>query len=143
MPVGYSYFCPCPRGLEEALSQELQEIAAKSVTLNVHRAVPGGVHCSGTLEDGWRLNLYTRIASRVLLRFAQSSYRDEEDIYRLAVKQPWEQWFEVENTIRIDIAAIKSPLKEIISLKLQNVKYILHFYKNTLKYRLDDIFLIS
>lgn len=113
MPVGYSYFCPCPQGLETALSEELQEIATKSVTLNIHRAVPGGVHCSGTLEDGWLLNLHTRIASRVLLRFAQSSYRDEDDIYRLAVKQPWEQWFEVDNTIRIDVAAIKSPLKNL------------------------------
>lgn len=135
MPVGYSYFCPCPRGLEEALSQELQEIAAKSVTLNVHRAVPGGVHCSGTLEDGWRLNLYTRIASRVLLRFAQSSYRDEEDIYRLAVKQPWEQWFEVENTIRIDIAAIKSPLKSLNFVALRVKDAIVDRFRSRLHQR--------
>lgn len=113
MTAAYSFFCPCPRGLEEVLSQELQEIATKSVTLNVHRAVPGGVHCSGSLEDGWLLNLHTRIASRVLLRFAQSSYRSEDDIYKLAVKQPWEQWFGVDSTIRIDIAAIKSPLKSL------------------------------
>lgn len=37
------------------------------------------------------LNLHSRIASRVLLRIAQSSYRHEEDIYRLAVKQAWEK----------------------------------------------------
>ena len=113
MPVAHSYFCPCPRGLEGVLSQELNEIAAKSATLKVHRSVPGGVHCSGSLEDGWLLNLHSRIASRILLRFAQSSYKDEEDIYKLAVRQPWEQWFGVENTIRIDIAAIKSPLKSL------------------------------
>lgn len=48
-----------------------------------------------------------------MLRIAQSSYKSEEDIYRLAVKQPWESWFDVQNTLRIDITAIKSPLKSL------------------------------
>ena len=113
MSENHSYFCPCPRGMETALADELKEIAGKSETLKVHQSIPGGVHCSGTLQDGWRINLYSRIASRVLLRIAQSSYRTEEDVYRLAVKQAWEKWFGVENTLRIDVTAIKSPLKSL------------------------------
>ena len=87
MPTIHSYFCPCPRGLEAALAEELQEIAGKSDTLHIHQTIPGGVHCSGMQHDGWLINLYSRIASRVLQRVEQSSYRHEEDIYRLAVKQ--------------------------------------------------------
>ena len=87
MSVNYSYFCPCPRGLESALANELKEIAGKSNTLNVHQTISGGVHCSGTLQDGWLINLHSRIASRVLQRIAQSSYRNEDDIYHLTVKQ--------------------------------------------------------
>lgn len=113
MPASFSYFCPCPRGLEPALADELNEIAAKSGTLEIHRTIPGGVHCSGTRQDGWLLNLHSRIASRILQRIAQSAYRNEEDIYRLAVKQPWEKWFGVENTLRVDITAVKSPLKSL------------------------------
>ncbi len=135
MPGTYSYFCPCPQGLEDVLSQELHEIAAKSVTLNIHRVVPGGVHCSGSLEDGWLLNLHTRIASRILLRFAQSSYRNEDDIYKLAIKQPWEQWFDVGNTIRIDIAAIKSPLKSLNFATLRIKDAIVDRFRNRLHER--------
>lgn len=113
MPEQYSYFCPCPRGLEPVLADELNEIAQKSGTLNIHQTIPGGVHCSGSLQDGWLINLHSRIASRVLQRIAQSAYRSEDDIYRLAAKQPWENWFSAENTIRIDLAAIKSPLKSL------------------------------
>ncbi len=117
-----SYFCPCPRGLETALTEELQEIASLSTTLRVHNQVPGGVHCSGHLNDAMRINLHSRIASRVLLRLAHGSYANENDIYDLALASPWEQWFGVNHTIRVDVTAIKSPLKslEFITLKIKD-----------------------
>ncbi len=120
--MSYSYFCPCPRGLEAALAEELGEIAARSTTLKVHNQVPGGVHCSGMLSDSYRINLHSRIASRVLLRIASGSYTNENDIYDLTLAQRWEQWFTVDQTIRIDITAIKSPLKslEFTTLKVKD-----------------------
>ncbi|MFX5710101.1 THUMP domain-containing protein, partial [Acinetobacter baumannii] len=69
--TNYSYFCPCPRGLEAALAEELNEIAehaGPAANLKVHNQVPGGVHCSGTLLAAYQMNLHSRIASRVLLR---------------------------------------------------------------------------
>jgi putative N6-adenine-specific DNA methylase len=118
----YSYFCPCPRGLEAALAEELGEIAQQSATLKVHNQVPGGVHCSGLLSDAYRINLHSRIASRVLLRIAQSSYVNENDIYDLTLTQTWEDWFSVDRTIRIDVTAIKSPLRslEFTTLKIKD-----------------------
>ncbi|MGN6389218.1 MAG: THUMP domain-containing class I SAM-dependent RNA methyltransferase [Burkholderiaceae bacterium] len=122
--MSLSFFCPCPRGLEAALADELGEIAglASPVTLRVHNQVPGGVHCSGAMADAWRINLHSRIASRVLLRIAQGGYRNENDIYDLALAQAWEQWFDVERTIRVDVTAIKSPLKsiEFTTLKIKD-----------------------
>jgi putative N6-adenine-specific DNA methylase len=117
-----SYFCPCPRGMEAALAEELTEIAQQSRTLKVHSQVPGGVHCSGSLTDAYRINLHSRIASRVLMRMAQASYANENDIYDLVLAQPWEDWFGVEHTIRVDLTAIKSPLKslEFTTLKIKD-----------------------
>src|SRR4051812_8339616 len=112
-PMSHSFFCPCPRGLEAALAEELGEIALQSSTLKVHNQVPGGVHCSGVLADAYCINLHSRIASRVLLRIAHSSYSNENDIYDLALAQPWEDWFGLQHTIRIDVTAIKSPLKSL------------------------------
>jgi putative N6-adenine-specific DNA methylase len=120
--MSHSFFCPCPRGLEAALAEEIGEIAQHSHTLKVHNQVPGGVHCSGTLADSYRLNLHSRIASRVLLRVAQAGYSNENDIYDLTLAQPWEEWFDVDHTIRVDLTAIKSPLKslEFTTLKIKD-----------------------
>jgi putative N6-adenine-specific DNA methylase len=112
--MSYSYFCPCPRGLEQALAEEVAEIAAQHCsTLQIHHTVPGGVHCSGQLIDAYQLNLRSRIASRVLLRIANKSYSNENDIYDLTLAQPWEDWFGVDCTIKVDVTAIKSPLRSL------------------------------
>jgi len=113
MLKNFSFFCTCPRGFEEALAEELHEITYHSKTLQVHKHVSGGVHCSGEMPDAWLINLYSRIASRILLRIAQGAYKTEDDIYRLAHSQDWSGWFHVENTLRVDITAIKSPLKSL------------------------------
>lgn len=117
-----SYFCPCPRGMEAALAEELGEIAQHSTTMKVHNQVPGGVHCSGSMVDAYRINLHSRIASRVLMRMGQRSYNNENDIYDLVLEQPWEDWFGVNHTIRVDVTAVKSPLKslEFTTLKIKD-----------------------
>ena len=117
-----SYFCPCPRGMEAALAEELGEIALQSTTMKVHNQVPGGVHCSGHLFDSYLVNLHSRIASRVLMRIAHASYANENDIYDLTLAQPWEDWFGVDHTIRVDVTAIKSPLRslEFTTLKIKD-----------------------
>jgi putative N6-adenine-specific DNA methylase len=117
-----SFFCPCPRGMEAALAEELGEIAQQSTTMKVHNQVPGGVHCSGSLLDSYRINLHSRIASRVLMRMSQTSYTNENDIYDLVLEQPWEDWFNTEHTIRVDVTAVKSPLKslEFTTLKIKD-----------------------
>jgi putative N6-adenine-specific DNA methylase len=122
MKTRYSYFCPCPRGLEVALAEELNEIGQINKTLHVHTQVPGGVHCSGELSDAYRINLYSRIASRCLLRMAHSGYINENDIYDLTLEQPWEDWFGYHHTIRVDVTGIKCPLKslEFATLKIKD-----------------------
>ena len=117
-----SFFCPCPRGMEAALAEELGEIALTSTTMKVHNQVPGGVHCSGDITDSYRINLHSRIASRVLMRMAHQSYNNENDIYDLTLAQPWEDWFGVDHTIRVDVTAVKSPLRslEFTTLKIKD-----------------------
>jgi putative N6-adenine-specific DNA methylase len=120
--MAHSYFCPCPRGLEAALAEELGDIARQCTTLKIHNQVPGGVHCSGELSDAYRINLHSRIASRVLMRMAHAGYKNENDIYDLALAQPWEDWFGVDHTIRVDVTAVKSPLRslEFTTLKIKD-----------------------
>jgi putative N6-adenine-specific DNA methylase len=90
--------------------------------MKVHNEVPGGVHASGDLEDSYRINLHSRIASRVLMRMAAGGYKNENDIYDLTLAQPWEEWFGYDHTIRVDLTAVKSPLKslEFTTLKIKD-----------------------
>jgi putative N6-adenine-specific DNA methylase len=102
------FFATCPRGLEPVLSSELSALGADEV-----RATDGGVHFCGPGSLSYRVNLHSRIASRVLWRIAQSRYNDEQHIYDTVLALPWSDYFDVTRTIRINITAIKSPLKSL------------------------------
>ena len=83
------FFAPCPRGLEQVFADELHELGIAAPA-----AVPGGVAFSAGMDAVYRVNHWSRIASRVLLRVAEGSYANEEDIYQLALAQDWRKWFE-------------------------------------------------
>ncbi len=102
------FFATCPRGLEGVLGEELAALGAQQAA-----AVDGGVAFRGPFALCYRVNLESRIASRVLWRVGQCRYRDEKDIYAAARKLRWAQWFGPKQTLRVDTAAIKSPLKSI------------------------------
>jgi putative N6-adenine-specific DNA methylase len=101
-------FIPCPKGLEAALREELIELGQSAV-----RTAQGGVETEATLSDTYRINLRSRLASRVLWLIAKAPYASEEDVYRLALAQPWGDWFDVGATLRVDVSAHKSPLKSL------------------------------
>src|ERR1700743_259442 len=114
--LSFDFFLPCPRGLEAPLAAELAEIASQHLNGAAFTAgaqVPGGVHFRG----GWGARLAGQLplrpASRVLLKIAQRPYRSEQDIYALALEQRWEQWFSAHETLRVDVTAIKSPLRSL------------------------------
>jgi putative N6-adenine-specific DNA methylase len=102
------FFSPCPRGLEAVLNNELTLLGAQNV-----RSTDGGVHFSGEWLLSYRVNLHSRIASRVLWRVAKTDYTSEQDIYDTAFSLPWGDWFDVSRTIRVNMAAIKCPLKSL------------------------------
>ncbi len=102
------YFAICPRGLEELLSQELTALGAQYL-----RSTHGGVHFSGDWALCYRANLESRIATRILWFIAQGGYRSEDDIYKLAAKQSWPDYFNVTRTMRVATTAIKCPLKSL------------------------------
>jgi 23S rRNA (guanine2445-N2)-methyltransferase len=113
-----SFFAPCPRGLETLLADELSGLGATEV-----RITDGGVAFYGDWPLCYRANLHSRLASRILWRVQEPTpYRNEQDIYDFVQALPWPRWFDVECTIRVKVAAIRSPLKslEFITLKIKD-----------------------
>jgi putative N6-adenine-specific DNA methylase len=111
------FFATCPRGLELLLADELRALSAEKV-----HAVGGGVQFTGEFTLCYRVNLESRLASRVLWQVACGGYRSEDDIYRLAYALRWSEFFEPARTIRVDVSATKSPLTSLnfVTLKIKD-----------------------
>lgn len=103
-----TFFASCPRGLEPLLADDLVAAGAPDP-----RPVPGGVHFRAEWPVCYRANLHSRIATRILWRVAHADYDREDDIYRLALETPWPKWFKADQTLRVDVKALHSPLKSI------------------------------
>jgi putative N6-adenine-specific DNA methylase len=112
-----SFFASSPRGLEALLLKELESLGAQDA-----RGVAGGVAFSGDWQVCYRVNLWSRIASRVLWRVGEFDYRNEEEIYAAAKAIDWPKLFGVERTLRVNVTAQKSPLKslEFVTLKIKD-----------------------
>jgi putative N6-adenine-specific DNA methylase len=111
------FFAPCPRGLEPALAAELGTLDAAFVV-----PTEGGVAFAGPLDLAYRANLESRLASRILWQVAHGRYRDENDLYRLAHGVDWLGHFRADRTLRVDVAATRSPLAslEFATLKVKD-----------------------
>ena len=111
------FFASCPRGLEALLDEDL---AAAGV--NESKQIPGGVHFAADWPACYAANLHSRIATRILWRVAHGRYTKEDDIYKLALDTAWPTWFAPAQTIRVDVTAVKSPLKslEFITLRIKD-----------------------
>ena len=102
------FFAPCPRGLEFALADELVRLRAYST-----QPIKGGVQFQGDWNTCYRANLESRIASRILWKISEQAYRNEMDIYHITHTLAWHNLFATTNTIRVNLTAIKSPLRSL------------------------------
>jgi putative N6-adenine-specific DNA methylase len=117
MPADQHCFAPCPRGLEQVLADELCNLGSE-----VDSVKPGGVAFRTSIEGVLRTNLWSRFASRILLRLLQRPYRGEQDIYKYARGIDWPAWFDVRQTIKVETAGIRAPVKSLdfVSLKVKD-----------------------
>jgi putative N6-adenine-specific DNA methylase len=103
-----SLFATCPRGLETPLAAELAACGAREI-----RPTGGGAHFRGDLAVCYRANLESRIATRILWRVAEAPYCNEQDVYDAAHAVDWPSHFRVDRSIRVDVNAIRSPLRSL------------------------------
>ncbi|HET9664858.1 MAG TPA: THUMP domain-containing protein, partial [Burkholderiales bacterium] len=111
------FFAPCPRGLEPVLADELAAVGAGDVNV-----VHGGVAFAGDMAVCYAANLESRVASRVLWRVGHAPYRSEKDLYAAARELKWNEWFDVRRSIRVNLSAIRSPVKSLdfVTLRIKD-----------------------
>jgi putative N6-adenine-specific DNA methylase len=115
--LNFQFFATCPRGLEALLADELLVQHALKIVVT-----DGGVSFEGSLDTMYRVNLHSRIATRIMSRVGQGSYASEEDIYKATFKLNWPSWFKVNQTIRVKVTGVKCPLKSLdfVTLRIKD-----------------------
>jgi len=113
----HHFFAPCPRGLESVLAAEVKKLGGQSIQKN-----NGGVKFQGSWHTCYRTNLESRIASRILWQITRKPYINETDIYKICYSFQWNEWISSKNTIRVNVAAKKCPLRslEFVTLRIKD-----------------------
>ena len=104
-------FLPCAAGVEDYLAPEALRITGLPPGCVTKQR--GGVAVRTSLKDAMRLNLYCRLAQRVLVLVSYTEYRNENDLYRAAMAVQWERWFTPRESIKIEVTAQHSPLTSL------------------------------
>jgi len=107
----FQLFLPCAAGVEEYLLPEVQHITGLGDQAVQKRR--GGVAVTGAWRDAMLLNLYSRLAQRVLVLLSYTEYRNEQDLYRAASEVAWEAWFTPRQSIKVEVTAQHSPLTSL------------------------------
>jgi putative N6-adenine-specific DNA methylase len=104
-------FLPCAAGVEDYLAPEILRITGLPPGCVTKQR--GGVAVRTSFAHAMLLNLYSRLAQRVLVLVSYTEYRNEQDLYRAAMAVPWEHWFTPRESIKVEITAQHSPLTSL------------------------------
>lgn len=96
----YTFFATCPRSTEDLL---LNELCGLGTTNPVETR--GGVGFTGSLAAGFRACLWSRIASRILLRMVSFPVSTVDDLYEGVCNIAWEDHLSCRGTLAVDVTS--------------------------------------
>ncbi|MDD7804429.1 MAG: bifunctional 23S rRNA (guanine(2069)-N(7))-methyltransferase RlmK/23S rRNA (guanine(2445)-N(2))-methyltransferase RlmL [Endozoicomonas sp. (ex Botrylloides leachii)] len=95
----FSFFASCPKGLESLLAAELTELKANTVQETV-----AGVSFSGNMELAYRACLWSRLASRILLRLGEVKAEQRDNLYLGVKSVDWHDHIDQFTRFRVDFS---------------------------------------
>lgn len=100
-------FAPAPRGTESLLASELRTLGARAI-----RELWAGVSFSASLETAYRVCLWSRIASRVLLQVASGPAGTADELYSTVRTVPWDEHLDVTGTFAVSFTGISDSIRD-------------------------------
>ena len=98
-------YVTAPAGTADLAAEELAACGVSDV--KVER---GGVACAGTLEQAYRICLWSRVANRVLLELAKFPAPTPEALYDGARAVDWRAHLDVDGTLAVDCTSTRSAI---------------------------------
>lgn len=99
-------FATCPKSFEPLLADELRALGTPGV-----RPLRGQVAFEGTLADAYRVCLWSRLASRVVLVLGHIGARDADALYEGLAAIAWEEHLSQGATLAVDARGTNDRLK--------------------------------
>lgn len=99
------FFATVPKGIEHLLVEELETLGALAI-----KPITAGVSFSGTLETAYRVCLWSRLASRILMPLSNFTVIDPDQLYAACNNFPWEDHFNDEQTFAVDASLVGSKI---------------------------------
>lgn len=91
------------KGLEDLLIQELKSLGIENAKLT--RFV---IEFEGTLQQAYKVCLYSRLASRVLMPLLTASAENEDELYDVIKSVNWDEHIEMDGTFAVDAIVANS-----------------------------------
>jgi 23S rRNA (guanine2445-N2)-methyltransferase / 23S rRNA (guanine2069-N7)-methyltransferase len=101
----HQFFVTCAKGFEDLLKQELEQLSIDNVEQK-----HSGVSFSGELEQAYKVCLWSRLASRVLLQLKQFSAESDDALYKGIQTINWSQHVDMHGTLAVNCTLNRSAI---------------------------------
>ena len=92
-------------GIEGILQKELKDLGIRTT-----KKIPGGIEAKGKIEDLWKANLWSRTASRIIVRLDEFHASSFYELERRAKKVEWGRYVARGAPVRFRVTCRKSRL---------------------------------
>lgn len=93
----YHFFASCSKGVEDILYKELEQLHLPGLKI-----ANGGVHFEGELSGAYKACLWSRVASRILLKLLDFTAENEDHLYAAIQTIDWSEHMFVDGSFAID-----------------------------------------
>lgn len=93
-------------GIEVLLADELNKLGAEQVVQK-----PEGVYFTASLSLGYKVSLWTRLATRVMLKIGEGEAKDKDELFKSAGTVNWVEHFDSNTSFAIDFVGYSEEIR--------------------------------
>ena len=93
-------------GIEVLLADEITQLGGEQVVQK-----PEGVYFSASLSVGYQISLWTRLATRILLKIAEGDAKDKDQLFGVASSINWSEHFSSATSFAIDFVGYSDEIR--------------------------------
>ena len=93
-------------GIEVLLADEIKKLGGEQVVQK-----PEGVYFSASLARGYKISLWTRLATRVMLKLGEGEAKNKDELFKAASSINWLEHFNRDTTFAIDFVGYSEEIR--------------------------------